>query len=246
MSLVFLLEARGRLHCAQGKIQEGLEDFLACGRRLDARGIRHPGLIPWRSHAALALHQLGDQHEARRLVDSEIAAACRFHAQRALGIALRAAGLVQDGARGLELLHEAVTVLAASPARLEHARALTDLGAALRRANHRAQARQPLRLGLDLAHHCGATTLVKRAHDELTATGARPRRPRLIGPAALTPSEGRIARMAAEGLSNRDIAQTLFITEKTVEAHLCNAYRKLHITRRAELPQALQNEPQRG
>ncbi len=240
-NLVYLLEARGRLHCAQGRIQEGLEDFLACGRRLDARGIRHPGVIPWRSRAALALHQLGDKQEARRLAGSEIAAARKFGAQRALGIALRAAGLMQEGISGIELLHEAVAVLAGSPARLEYARALTDLGAALRRANHRAQARQPLRLGLDLAHDCGATALATRALEELTAAGARPRRLRLTGLDALTVSERRIAHMAAKGLSNREIAQTLLVTEKTVEAHLGNAYRKLHITRRTELPQALHN-----
>jgi DNA-binding CsgD family transcriptional regulator len=158
---------------------------------------------------------------------------------RELGMALRAAGLVEGGARGIELLAEAVDALAGSPAALEHARALTDLGAALRRAGHRSDAREPLRRGLERAQRCNATALVERAHSELLATGARPRRVAVSGPDALTASERRVAGMAAEGLTNRAIAQALFVTEKTIEWHLSQAYRKLDITSRSELLRAL-------
>src|SRR5262249_29961411 len=139
----------------------------------------------------------------------------------------------------LELLNEAVAVLDGSPAALTRAHALTNLGAALRRANRRADAREPLREGLELARACGAEPLVHRAHTELWATGARPRTPLRSGLDALTPSERRVANMAAGGLSNPEIAQSLFVTIKTVEMHLTSAYRKLGIDSRGQLGAAL-------
>jgi DNA-binding CsgD family transcriptional regulator len=154
-------------------------------------------------------------------------------------MALRAAGLAEGGDRGIELLAEAVQMLEASPAVLEHARALTDLGAALRRNGQRSNAREPLRRALEIAHRCGATALADRARIELVASGARPRRTMLTGLDALTASERRVAEMAAEGLTNRQIAQDLFVTEKTIEWHLGQAYRKLGIGSRSELPQVL-------
>jgi DNA-binding NarL/FixJ family response regulator len=154
-------------------------------------------------------------------------------------MALRARGLALGGEDGLELLAEAAAVLAESPARLEHARALEDLGAALRRAGRRSDARGPLREALDLADACGARPLAERARHELRAAGGRPRRPRISGVEALTASERRIAAMAADGLSNPEIAQALFVTKKTVETHLAGAYRKLGIRSRTQLPAAL-------
>jgi DNA-binding CsgD family transcriptional regulator len=109
----------------------------------------------------------------------------------------------------------------------------------LRPQGQRSEAREPLRAGLDLAQRCGATALVERAHSELMATGARPRRLVLSGLDALTASERRVAEMASEGLTNREVAQALFVTEKTVEGHLGNTYRKLGIPSRSELPKAL-------
>ena len=122
---------------------------------------------------------------------------------------------------------------------LEYAQALIDYGAALRRSGHRMDARKPLREGLDLAHRCGATVLSDRARHELLATGARPRRPLLRGRDALTPTEARVADMAAHGLSSPEIAQALFVTPKTIETHLGHVYQKLDIHSRAELPRAL-------
>jgi DNA-binding CsgD family transcriptional regulator len=161
--------------------------------------------------------------------------------ERVIGMALRAEGLSAAGPeRRVELLEQAVDTLAASPARLEYARALTDLGAAQRRASGGApQARETLREALDAADACGAPVLADRARAELRAAGARPRRPRISGAEALTPSERRIVSMAADGLSNPEIAQALFVTKKTVEAHLGSAYRKLDINSRAQLAGAL-------
>ena len=158
---------------------------------------------------------------------------------RALGVSLRAAGLVEGGTRGIELLRQAATVLESSGARLEHARALADLGAALRRAGHRADSREILRPALDLAHRCGAHALSEQARTELIAAGGRPRRLVLSGLDSLTPSERRVAQLAAAGLANRDIAQQLFITTRTVEGHLTHVYQKLDITSREQLTDAL-------
>ena len=161
---------------------------------------------------------------------------------RAVGMALHAAGLADGGPRGLELLHDAATLLEDSPARLEYARAATDLGAALRRANRRVDAREPLRRALDVANTCGAPPLAARITYELRAAGGRPRRERLTGAGSLTASERRVAEMAADGLSNPEIAQALFVSKKTVETHLGSVFRKLDITSRTRLPAALRTD----
>jgi DNA-binding CsgD family transcriptional regulator len=152
-------------------------------------------------------------------------------------------GTVGVGKVGLEDLAAAASALERSPAVLEHARALTDLGAALRRSNRRSEARAPLARARELAHRCRALVLTERAEAELRATGARPRRFALAGTEALTASEQRVANLGASGLSNREIAQQLFVTVNTVESHLRHAYLKLGVHSRGELPVALSGEP---
>jgi DNA-binding CsgD family transcriptional regulator len=154
-------------------------------------------------------------------------------------VALRAAGLVAGGQRGEDLLREAIEVLGGHDTRLEQARALTELGALLRRSNRRGEARKMLRQAVDSAHRVGAEPLARRAETELRATGARPRRIMLTGLEALTASERRIAELAAEGLTNAQIAQNLFVTARTVEGHLTHVFLKLDVKARTELPTAL-------
>jgi class 3 adenylate cyclase/DNA-binding CsgD family transcriptional regulator len=234
------LNARGRIRFEHRRTEEALADFLAQGRIVEALDIHNPDLSWfWRLSAAAAFHVLGQDDEARRLVVEELEHARRWGTARSIGIALRALGLVEGGAEGEQRLREAVDILAPSPARLEHAKALIELGAALRRRNERTEARELLRQGVDLAHRCGATALVERGNEELAATGARPRKILLTGPDSLTASERRVAQLAAEGLSNKEIAQALFVTVKTVEVHLSNVYRKLEIGSRRQLAAAL-------
>jgi DNA-binding CsgD family transcriptional regulator len=234
----WLLAARGRLRLAELRPAPALGDLLAAGELFTR--LRSPSpTTPWRSDAALAHLALGAHGEARTLAAEEVALAEEFGGPRTLGVALRAAGLAEDGGRGIELLRQAVGALENSAAALERARAMTDLGAALRRAGRRAESREILRPALDLAHRCGAPALTERARAELTAAGGRPRRLVLTGLDSLTPSERRVAQLAAAGLSNRDIAQHLFITARTVEGHLTHAYQKLNITSRDQLPGAL-------
>jgi DNA-binding CsgD family transcriptional regulator len=155
-------------------------------------------------------------------------------------VAKRAAGVVAGGERGEALLREAVDDLERADARLERARALADLGAMLRRRNRRSEARELLREALDAAHRSGAGPLAAYAETELRATGARPRRVVLTGLDSLTASERRVAEFASEGLTNREIAQTLFITARTVEGHLTSAFRKLRLDSRDQLAGALE------
>jgi DNA-binding CsgD family transcriptional regulator len=189
-----------------------------------------------RSSAARALDRLGRRDEAIALVESELADARRWGAPGTVGPPLRVLGVLRDD---IELLQEAADVLEHSHARLEHAKALADLGGALRRSRRQTDAREPLRRALELADACSADALVEHVRSELYATGARPRTTALGGVDALTASERRVAAFAAEGQSNRDIAQALFVTPKTVEVHLSNAYRKLGIRSRRELAGAL-------
>jgi DNA-binding CsgD family transcriptional regulator len=239
-------ESKARFRMMSGDLEQGVADMVEAGRRFEGVGGRNPAFMAWRSQTALGLGQLGERRdEARRLATDELELARAWGAPRALGRALRVAGLVEGGQEGLVLLREAVEVLEGSPARLELAKALTELGAALRRGKRRREARDVLRRAVELATHCGARPLAQHAETELLATGARPRRIALSGVESLTPSERRVARMAAEGLTNREIAEAVFVTPKTVEVHLSSVYRKLEISSRSQLP-AMLAEPARA
>lgn len=233
-----LLFCRARLHVATGRRKEAIEDLLELGRRLEAATILNPAAFAWRSQLARLL--IGaDPDEASKLAMTELDLARAFGAPRAVGVSLQAAGLTSRGQAGIALLSEAVELLADSPARLESARALVELGSALRRAGQVRRAREVLREGLAAAHQLSARGLAERAGAELVTAGARPRRDALRGRDALTASEVRVARMAADGMTNAEIAQALFVVLRTVETHLTSAYRKLDISRRSELQAAL-------
>jgi DNA-binding CsgD family transcriptional regulator/tetratricopeptide (TPR) repeat protein len=228
------LLSRARLLLSLGRGEAALEQLLELGQLPDMYGTGSPTVVPWRSHAALITHQLGDQPAAARLAEEEVALARQMGANRALGGALRVCGLVQPHP-AVDLLTEAVEVLGPSPARLDHARALVDLGTAMRLAGQRAASRRTLREGHELALRCGASKLADRAGHEIAATGARIAPAGTSGVASLTPSERRVAELAVQGNTNREIAQTLFVTEKTVETHLRHAYDKLGVRSRHKL-----------
>jgi DNA-binding CsgD family transcriptional regulator len=238
-----LLHARGSVALARGDAARALEYFRRAGDvSVNVLGNRNPALLAWQSSAALALARLGDRDAAIELVDEELAAARRYGAPRAIGAALRVRGLVEGGAGSVSYLEEACETLEGSGAQLELAHALVDVGTALRRTGKRAASREPLTRGLDVADRCRAAALAGRAREELVAAGARPRRARLSGPASLTPSERRVAAMAAEGLTNREIAEALFVTRKAVEYHMGNVFRKLDVSARSQLAGALAEE----
>ena len=239
-TLAPLLVARGRLRLAQARPEEALEDFDAAGRHLLRGDCTTPSAVAWRSGAALARLTLGEIEAARASAAEEVELARELGAPRALGVALRAQGLVIGGDEGLALLESSVRSLDDSQASLELARSLAELGAALRRNGRRVDAREPLRRALELATRCRADPLAEQARTDLRASGARPRQTVLSGPQSLTVSERRVAEMAARGQTNREIAQALFVSLRTVETHLTHAFQKLGIDSRTRLAAALE------
>jgi ATP/maltotriose-dependent transcriptional regulator MalT len=233
-----LLEARAVLRLAQGRTSEGIDDLFEFGRRDELTGGANPLASRWRSRAALALATIGDADRARRMAAEDLDRARRWGAASGVGVALRASALVDGEAASVDRLRDATRALEGSVARLEHARALIDLGAALRRGNHRAEARRVLAQGLELADRCDADAVAAHARTELRIAGGRPADGGR-GSRQLTASERRVADLAAAGLSNPEIAQTLFVTRKTVETHLGSVYRKLAISGRGKLRDAL-------
>ena len=236
---VEVLAHRGRVRIASGTLDRGLADIFEAQRRMMAAGWQLSVLTDWTPAAASALVTLGRADEARRLAKRELSDAAAYGAPRRHAIALSLSGLLDPTDDGIARLHQAVAILERTPARVEHARALVNLGEGLRLRGQQAEARTVLAQARDAAHRCGAGALVQRAGAELVASGARPRRDAITGPDALTPAEARAARMAAEGLSNREIAQALFVSTKTIEAQLSRAYAKLSIHGRSELADAL-------
>ena len=234
-----LLEARGLLRLAQGRAADAVADLTEFGRNDELFGAANPLASRWRSRAALGLLALGESEPARELAAEDLARARRWGATRGVGTALHALGLAEQGEAGIERLNEAVEVLGESPARLQHAHAVTDLGAALRRGNRRSAARRALHEGLRGAERCGARALAERARTELRAAGGRSSTRDGSSVEQLTASEQRVAELAARGLSNPEIAQALFVTRKTVETHLSHVYGKLGISGRGKLVHVL-------
>jgi DNA-binding CsgD family transcriptional regulator len=229
------LQARGALRVAQQRPAQALDDLAAAAAGWRGIFIDNPAAASWRTAASSAHAALGEHEQAARLAGEQLELARRAANPAVLGIALRAHAAATGGDQAAETLSEAVGLLERAAARYELAVALADLGVHLLRAGRRRDAQEPLRRALDLAQRTGAAPLAERARRELLATGARPRRTAVTGPDALTSAERQVADLAADGLSNRQIAQHLFITQATVETHLRHAFRKLGIASRADL-----------
>ena len=226
----------GRVAVAVGRDAEALPMLLRAGELLDAMAFRHPQFAPWRALAAPLADELGDRGLAIRLAAELSALANRTGAPTAIAQALRVYGRLHGE---LKALTTSVQVAGGTHDLLEHARSLTELGVAQAESGLREDARETLRGAFATAHEAGALTLAARARAELIAAGGRPRRAALKGVDALTPTELQVARLAAEGQSNRDIADGLFVSLKTVEQHLARTYAKLEIPGRNELAAAL-------
>lgn len=231
---------RGHLRFELGDFERALEDFEAVSAQAEETGFG-PGPIASASpFAAVALVALGRHEQARELTEEMLAWAEAWGAPSSISHVLRGVAATRENAAAIEVLEKAVAMVGDSPRRLERAHALVELGATLRRQGRRTDARGPLREAFELARRCGAARIAKRANEELQATGETVRRYTPIGVESLTPSERRVADLAASGMTNRQIAQSLFVTVKTVEAHLSATYHKLDIHSRQELPAALE------
>ena len=239
-----LLQSRARLRLAQHRPADAHADLQAAAARWHQLEARNPALASWRVDDAHALTALNDSPQAEQLATEHLELAQRLGTPGPQGAGLRALAHAGDPAQRVARLERAAGLLADTPAQLEHTRALVDLGAALRRANRRRDARTRLRLALALADRHGMRLLARRARAELHGTGARPRRPALTGIDALTPTEHRVATLAAHGHSNPEIAQQLYVTRRTIETHLTHTFQKLDITTRADLAAHLTDQRQ--
>jgi DNA-binding NarL/FixJ family response regulator len=237
-----VLALRARIHSAHHRDAEALADAIEAGRLLIAAGVKKPAVCGWRSQAAVAAAALGDRDRASQLADDELRLARRFGAAPAIGVALTAAGTIASGRKAVELLVEAEAVLDGSGAQLEHARTLAYLGAAFRHHGSQRKARATLTDALNAATSVNAEGVADLARSELRLAGSRPRRDATTGAAALTAAEQRVTELAADGLTNRAIAQELFVTKKTVEWHLRNSFRKLDVDSRDELASVLASD----
>ena len=232
---LWLLDARARLRLAQGADEAALADALACGRAYERWGTTGLWDVQWRLTAAAAHLRLGDRESAAALVDDQLRLARALAVPRHIAVALRSAADLADGDEARRMLAEAVDLLRGGPGRLELALALAASGERALLAGDRRAGRDLLREAAELALECHAPSVAERAGARLSAGGGRPPKLRVTGVSALTPAERQVARLAATALTNREIAEQLFVTEKTVEAHLSRVYRKLDVRSRTQL-----------
>ncbi len=226
--------SRARLLRAQGNPAAAIEELSAIAPCFD--GVP-PVFWPWHAEAALAAEAAGERGRAVELARAGLEAGELAGSRWAQALALHALALAEDS---LEPLRRAEALTRGWPTLLERARVLAELGAGLRRRGRSRESEPVLREALELADRCGALPIAERAREELRiGTGARPRRAQRSGVDSLTPSELRVSRMAAGGSTNREIAQALFISLRTVETHLTRAYQKLSIGTREQLGPAL-------
>jgi DNA-binding CsgD family transcriptional regulator len=227
------MQARGALRVRQRRYQQGLDDLLGAARGWNALGVTNPAVASWRTAAVAAQAGLRREEEAAVLAAEQVGLARAAGARLALGVALRvSAPFAEDP---LACLRESVYLLTEVKAEAELARALTDLGGCLRRLGRRPEAQRHLRHALEIADRTGAQWLASAARREAAAAGTRPRRTAVTGPDSLTGAERQVTALAVTGLTNRQIAQQLFISQSTVETHLRHAFHKLGISSRSEL-----------
>ncbi|MFJ1578358.1 AAA family ATPase [Streptomyces sp. NPDC088147] len=229
------LMARARARWAVGDREAALGLYRACGRSLEESRFSNPAFLPWWSEASCLLAVMNRGDEARGMSEYGSELARRWGTPRALGLAALARGVIAPGGTGIETLTESVLTLAGSPARAEHAKAEVILGRALLKTGDQRGAREHLRTATDLAQRCGALALAGVARRLLVTAGGRMRKMSASPLDMLTGMERRVAGLAAAGASNRSIAETLFVTVRTIETHLTSVYRKLGVSGRTEL-----------
>lgn len=231
--------ARARLHAVRGDYQGALQAYLATGRTLSVFDAKNPAILRWRSGAGVAAKALGDEAMAEELITEELRLAEEFKLPRVIGHALRARSGLLDRSARIVTLEAALEIHEQHGTPLDLSETLLDFGRALRQSGNRLESRAPLKRAMELAHRHGAFAIARCARDELLASGAKPRRAYATGLHGLTPTELRIAEMVAQGLTNREVGESLFLAKSTVAWHLRHVFQKLGVESRAELPAAL-------
>ena len=237
---LLLVAARARLRGAQGRWEVAVDEMTAGWERSVMAGCASPGFIAWEAGLAEALVMVGRLREAldhaRHAIDEAVAIGLgRPHAE-----ALRALALA-DPDEAERALRDSSGLFKALGARLEEARTAAAAAYAVH-LGHPAPTADVLTQGLWLAERCGATRLASQLRSDLRSQGLRAKVRPVAGVGALTASERRVAALAGSGRTNKEIAQELFVTVKTVETHMARTFQKLGISSRSELRQVL-SEP---
>ncbi|GAA4134328.1 helix-turn-helix transcriptional regulator [Actinomadura keratinilytica] len=232
------LQARGRYYLAINRPKAALAEFRTCGELMTVWGFDLPGLVPWRTDMAQAHLVLGDRQNARRLAAEQLRMLSPAQA-RTRGATLRTLAAASDADRRTELITEAVELLERSGDRLELARALADLSELYQATGQERRARAVEQRARALAAECGAGEIGGTLSPRLAGADERGENagPDLLH--GLSVAELRVAALAVDGYTNRQIARRLHVTTSTVEQHLTKVYRKLQISRRTDLPVTL-------
>jgi DNA-binding CsgD family transcriptional regulator len=232
------LHARGHYHLARGRFYAALDDFLTCGELMTSWRIDHPSLVAWRNDAAEGYLRLGKQAQAEKLINEQLSmlgGTC----SRTRGISLRLLAAASESRRRPQLLIEAAEVLQECDDRFELARVFADMSQAYHVLGDMTRTRTMMRRAWHAAKECRAEMLCQELLPNLAKNNIDAP---LVAPVSvdeiitLTSAERRVAVLAAQGRSNRDIAKELYVTVSTVEQHLTRVYRKLKVTRREGLP----------
>ncbi|GHH34769.1 helix-turn-helix transcriptional regulator [Lentzea cavernae] len=224
---------------ARGDLTGALDLLLDCGRQLTSAGVLNPVWAPWWLDAVCLLVRLDRREEAVGLAEFGAERARRWDTLEARGLSLMAGGVAATGAVAEELLGTAVAELAESSARPLHVRAVRLLGESRLSHGDFKGAREHLRTAVTLAIRLGDRAAAAEARNLLVLAGGRMPRLGARPSDALSGRERRVAELAAAGATNREIAEELFVTVRTVESHLSNVYRKLGVELRTDLPATL-------
>jgi DNA-binding CsgD family transcriptional regulator len=218
------------LELGLGRYQAAL-DIAVAARKADPtfNGAR---MLPYLVEAAVRLGKRGTA-EAAVVQLGELAAASG--APLGLGYLARSRALLADDASAESLYKEAIAHLTTPGTGTELARSYLLYGEWLRRQGRRRDARDQLRTAYEMFIGMGMAAFAERARVELLATGERARRRGVETQSQLSPQESQIARLAAHGVRNQEIASQLFISDRTVEYHLAKVFRKVGVTSRTQL-----------
>jgi len=242
----YVLAIRGLLTLGREQWSAAVESLEQVRRICQRQELREPGLLRFHADLVEACVRIGDQRSAEQAL-AELEEQATITGRRwARLAALRSRAMLADGSRADASLDEAVAVARAARDPFELARTELSYGEGLRRMRRRGDARQHFRTALEIFMELGANPWIHRTKQELAATGERfPRETKTAG-ATLTPQELQVSLAVARGLTNKEVAAHLFLSQKTIETHLGNAYGKLGIRSRSELARLFAVEPERA
>ncbi len=232
----------GLLELGLGHVEQAMEQLEALARRATEHGLKEPGVIQWAPDLIETYVRVGRSAEAKLALAQFESLARKNQRTWALAAAARCRGLLA-AEDGFEVeFRRALELHARTPTPFERARTELCLGERRRRANRRAEAREPLRAAWMTLERLGAAPWSERARAELAATGEKARRRDPYAAEQLTPQELQVALVVARGATNKEAGAALFLSPKTIETHLGRVYRKLNVRSRTELAHLFSRE----